>query len=561
VGTRFDFPLVYLIEIAGTSLIFELETPLWGDLVRKSPTSIPIKPLRSASDPRFIRKPSSHIVFRASLANDITGLEIAEWLKTAPPASVTAINIEAIVQKARRIQSVAESDIFPAGSIFNKLSKSAQSDIIRSIQNLNTVMANSASNAHNSVLREDDDLIGMAFGSIQGAVSAVCDAVETPILLDLNPKDMDMALEDENAIVVGAAESVSLKQSMSRKTAIPDGLEIPRENIKLEDSASRFRSGQIENKTVLVELFAYAPQVETKEPYPESVEQIQRMTARLCHPKHTSFHILPCIGYIHNRFRCEFGLVFEVPRPLNPGQAPCMLQDLYNLYKELPFGDRIRIAYHLAVALENFHRVGWVHKEFRSSNVYFLPSAEPLIASLDRTTNIEVSNGHVSISDPWIFGFEYARAEDAGTRFDEDYNTSNNLYRHQDRWGRPTAKSTRAHDVYSLVSFSSSRGTISQHFVLNYQQGIVLFEVACWKSIQEIIKFSNYQHIQYKFLREVIEKTCRTRLPFQVGNIFTNVIKACFDFENVARDLDEYTAHKHFQQNIVGKLKQMVENV
>lgn len=405
-----------------------------------------------------MKKPSSDIFFRASLTGDITGLEIADWLKTAPPKAVTAVNIEAVVLRARTVQGQDGSKPFPPRSIFNKLPDGAQKEILQQFQELNTVMAKSTSEAQSSITRSDDETISRAYESIAHAVSAVCSAIETPILLDLGPEDLEAALQDKGAIAAGAADSITLRQSLLQSTAVSHGLELPREEVKLENSERRFRTGFVAGKSILAEFFSYAPQPENNDPYPESVEQVKRMTALLCHPKRTSFHILPCMGYVHDNINHKFGLVFEMPPQFESDRTICLLPELYESRKMLALGDRISLSYRLTVAVESFHRVGWVHKAFQSSNILFLRSAEPLIHISDETKDGDATTPiePFDLATPWLFGFEYARAQAAGTKLVEDYNTYNNLYRHPYRWGRPTVKFTKAHDVYSLASIHTS---------------------------------------------------------------------------------------------------------
>ena len=401
-----------------------------------------------------MKKPSSDIFFRASLTGDPSGLEIADWLKTAPPKAVTAVNIEAVVLRARTVQRQDESCAFPPRSIFNKLPAGARNEILQQFQELNTVMAKSTTGARSSATNSDDEKISQAYESIAHAVSAVCSAIETPILLDLSPEDLEVALQDKSAIAAGAADAITLRQSLLQTTSVSDDLELPRGEVKLENSERRFRKGFVAGKPILAEFFSYTPEPDTSDPCPESVEQVRRMTALLCHPKRTSFHILPCMGYVHNKFDHNFGLVFETPPQFDSGGTICLLPELYESRKMMALGDRLILSYKLAVAVENFHRVGWVHKALRSSNILFLPSAEPLIHLSDEKNNGQTNTpiDPIDLSTPWLFGFEYARAQDAGTKLVEDHNTHNNLYRHPYRWGRPTVKFTKAHDVYSLAS-------------------------------------------------------------------------------------------------------------
>ena len=69
------------------------ETPQYADLARNNPRSIVLQPLRALGHQDFITKPSSFLLLKVSLAEDPTGLRIAEWLKTHPPDGVTAVSV------------------------------------------------------------------------------------------------------------------------------------------------------------------------------------------------------------------------------------------------------------------------------------------------------------------------------------------------------------------------------------------------------------------------------------------------------------------------------------
>jgi hypothetical protein len=82
------------------------------------------------------------------------------------------------------------------------------------------------------------------------------------------------------------------------------------------------------------------------------------------------------------------------------------------------------LAFALAEAIENFHKVGWVHKLSRSSNVVFF-----FQESKEENANVLI----VDIHRPWLFGFEYSRPEDAETALKTDYSVENNVYMHPER--------------------------------------------------------------------------------------------------------------------------------
>jgi len=103
--------------------------------------------------------------------------------------------------------------------------------------------------------------------------------------------------------------------------------------------------------------------------------------------------------------------------------------------------DRLFVAHELVVALDNFHRTGWLHKELKSENVFFMKRA-----------GASEADDLLQRSVPYLFGFEYSRMEADKSSLAEDYTLENNIYRHTKRWGKPTVKFLKAHDIYSLVS-------------------------------------------------------------------------------------------------------------
>ena len=406
------------------------------------------------------------MLLKVSLSDDPTGLQIAEWLKTYPPKNVTAVTIEALVLKARRLQGLTDSAAFPPGSILTKLSQSAQKEILGRLQTLNTVISTAAKSTQGTLVASDSVATGTAFDEMSSSVDAVCSAVETPILLEpqfSKPHALENAGEDEGAMAAGANDAISLRRHLLGVAAIPDGLNIPRDAVTIREhqDAERFRYGLISGKTVLLESFEYQPDPDTGNAFHETVQQLENMTALLCQSKRTSFHILSCVGYITEPLSKRFGLVFELPKGCVQPNPPVKLRDIYSSTRRVALGQRMRLAHALAVALENFHRVGWVHKEFRSDNIFFLSGCTRSALDEADPVNREVSvllgthQGEIDVGLPWLFGFEYSRAENAKSKLDADFLTENLVYRHPDRWGRPNVEFKKHHDVYSLVNISS----------------------------------------------------------------------------------------------------------
>jgi len=139
---------------------------------------------------------------------------------------------------------------------------------------------------------------------------------------------------------------------------------------------------------------------------------------------------------------------------------------------------------------------------------------------------------------PYLFGFEYARAEATGTKLEEDHSLQNNLYRHPDRWSRPTEKFIKAHDIYSL--------------------GIILLELALWKNLRSVFKRDPQKPQQ---VYDEIRKRCSGTLPHQAGQLFANTTVACLDFKEATAEMTEYETQRYFQSNIKDRFEMAIGRI
>ena len=401
-------------------------------------------------------------MLKISLAEDPKALRIADWLKTHAPKGVTAISVEALVLKARKLQGLVDRTAFPPGTIFSKLPQVAQSELLHQLQGLNTVIQAADDSAKSSTMQEGNPAIAKSIDAIDTSIASVCKAVETPLLLDPQFSDrdgLDHADGDDGVAAVGAEDAFSLRRHLLGVSAIPEGLRIPRNllDISTYNSERRFRSGTLRDRVILVESYPYQSwEGDDKDDNRVQFEvggtaanEIERMAAQLCQPKKEAFHILPCAGYINEPVHETFGYVFETPSNYTTNAKPTLLRQLYGMERIIPLGDRFMLSYELIVALENFHRVGWVHKNFTSHNIVFFPP-HPLSASPQASRPVDSKGDY--LASPWIFGFDTSRPEDADSHLREDHSLSNNIYQHPSRWGKPRLKFVKSHDVYSLVS-------------------------------------------------------------------------------------------------------------
>lgn len=503
-------------------------------------------------------------------------MQIAQWLKTAPPDNITAVSIEAVVSYGRRVQSAFKDGVFPAGSLFEQFPPAARAQIARYMRSLNTVMGTTAEHArdaptnHMHKSSDEREAIEKSLAEMEDLASAVSTAVETPLLLGssngrgtaLSIEHVDTYDDDRFYGLVAATDAdaaIILRQAVLADGPCRYSSEISRDKIVFDSPPThrggsssnnlhhrRFRFGTIDGRPVIMDKYKYRETPDhSGEPYPQAVQQVRKMTGLLCHPKRKGFRILPCAGFFRDRVRQELGLVFETPPTFDPEEASdgfVTLVELYKKHKLVALGQRIHLAWLLATAVEQFHRVGWVHKNIRSDVIAFMAVGRETPKPDAAAPAQESPVGRFDLGKPYLFGFEYARAGDGTTFLGEDHSLANNLYRHPDRWGRPTSRFEKSHDMYAL--------------------GVVLLEIALWKDVGVVFKtFLDGAPVVAAEVAEAMMQRCRKTLPHQVGDVFAQSILTCLEFGARTKGLGEYEAQVYFQENVVRLLKKVVRRV
>ena len=277
------------------------------------------------------------------------------------------------------------------------------------------------------------------------------------------------------------------------------------------------------------------------------------MVSQLSHLKRTSFHILHCVGYIQEPHIRRFGLVFELGNSHGMEEPPVGLCDLYSSMRRVPLGLRMRLANALAVALGNFHRVGWVHKEVKSENIWFLKKDKQEMESMEGMG--------VDFAQPWLFGFECSRPEDIESELKGDFSEKNNAHRHPERWGQPMVKFERYHDVYSLVRITLAAPFSAE--LIGVVKGVICYELAVWKLATqwEAMKPKNSSRLDPWDIREKLLDSMRKGLPHRVGQNFADVIGACLRFKELTEGFDDFRIHQEFKVSILDKLERTAKIV
>jgi hypothetical protein len=247
--------------------------------------------------------------------------------------------------------------------------------------------------------------------------------------------------------------------------------------------------------------------------------RVQKLAALLKqNNRKVTFRAPHCLGYFVDEsedYEPRFGLVFEkpanVPHDTQPTTLRTCIEEVQAGRSDIPsLTDRIILMLRLAETVECLHAVDWLHKGLRSANILFFESQQTLSGNLE-----------VNYANPYVSGFDYSRPamNDDMTERPTD-NPRADIYRH------PHVQSTGNREE------SSGRESYKKSFDI-YSLGIVLLEIAYWKTIDQILgvdletaKPKQTWPVRQRLLKE--EAHLRG-VKSAVGNTVEGVIRACLE--------------------------------
>ncbi|KAM0278714.1 hypothetical protein ACHAQH_005007 [Verticillium albo-atrum] len=228
----------------------------------------------------------------------------------------------------------------------------------------------------------------------------------------------------------------------------------------------------------------------------EIVMRVRGLGAVLTKSNSPEFCHFECLGVLddedfarNNSGQRRLGVVYALPR--NSSKDPMSLSSILSRKQQRPaLGDRIELAFRLASAVSLLHSTNWIHKSLRSDNIFFASAA--------------------AITSPYLCGFQYSRpSQEASMEKRPTGMAMLDMYYHPttvDGW-------TKIKEIYSL--------------------GVVLMEVALWRSVFE----DDFHKMSMKEVSEALLKDLNgdfgRDLRGLVGNTFVDVIHDCLvgDFD------------------------------
>lgn len=154
--------------------------------------------------------------------------------------------------------------------------------------------------------------------------------------------------------------------------------------------------------------------------------------------------ICKCEGYFHDAAQSRIGLVNKLPisTEVDPSEIVSLSSMLSSKGLRPRLLSRVRLALALIRTVRRLHIYGWLHKSLRSDNAIFPSVSSP------QTANESSVNHPIGLEDPRIIGFEYSRRETDFSSVRQQHDHAQNLYRHPARWGVPTERFGKIHDLY-----------------------------------------------------------------------------------------------------------------
>lgn len=329
--------------------------------------------------------------------------------------------------------------------------------------------------------------------------------VQTFVLQDLLaasraiPEQRVAALKnDTDAQALGLSNDIEIAQMAADDVQDWYTLELVGVALEAHGRSKQVSYGKFDGQHVVIDIKTFDPDLSdttSLEPRPEILTRIGQLAVLLNRRHSARARLLPCRGFSRIPGRCAIALVFQFPPGCFSPPTPLRrMLDTTKMSEKPSLETRLRLALTLAVALFQFHAVGWVHKSFRSSNILFFPDENP---------------SPLTLENPYLVGFEYAR-EDAGFSDNPVHpDITTDIYRHPQTWGKPTTNFQKMHDIYSL--------------------GVVLLEIGLWQPVASLEK-TQFRDLVYsdRFdVQELFQTEAARRLPFGLGSAYADVVRKC----------------------------------
>ncbi|RAR05684.1 protein kinase-like (pk-like) [Stemphylium lycopersici] len=380
--------------------------------------------------------------------------DIVRWLRAqAPKAFVAYTDVNRVLENTKQVNDFVESKLPErSGVVAQSLDTSVLEQIDEVWSSLQQLIHKYTTHhsMQNPMGNEDrmEELASSFIKRVDDGYNEILEVIQRAVMMSDLSSDLtmiDKALADPSSRLSGIRSQLRLRRIIYCQ-----------ERPELRGQITATKSSVPVASARLMEYKTYDQH--------QSPKDIQNMEARigllaevLASQKPESFRCLQLHEWKHDQDHRRFVYHFSIPD--NYSVEP---RSLYEAITKLDrqsrptLGERLTMAYRIAKAVEQWHRVDWVHQSISSHDIFFLKPKS------------RVSRDRWDFEAPFLHGFDFARpnAKPSVGRYVE--NIELDMYRHPDRQGETPLGHKKEHDLYSL--------------------GVVLLEIGLWRSCRDMVE-------------------------------------------------------------------------
>ena len=345
--------------------------------------------------------------------------------------------------------------------------------------------------------------------------------------------------DDENASLAGLVDFKARQRQVEQEGSSVNLQPIRADAVVLKSSDSTRSEAVYFGKSVWIEWKAYVPDNHFPPSWDRMIEDRVKQLAKLLGSpgKPKEFRAPQCLGYIEEKSeeKRSFGFVYEKPGDVAPTTKPVSLLELIKTTKMPSLTKRRALAQAISQSLMYLHSVNWLHKGIRSNNVVFF--GQP--------------GNEVTLAEPVLSGFEYARPDLTGEMTEPTPRYSeNDVYKHPHTLSIARPRSKKSDDVYSM--------------------GVVLIEIAHWRSIADIVSLPKDTKAARAMVKKVrgilIEREFLEGIEGIAGELYQEAVRKCLtggEELGLSKNADETdpevgaAIHETYSKEIVGRISDM----
>ena len=458
------------------------------------------------------------ILFMTDTVSEKNHLDaIAAWLGEDKPVNVTAVGVQQILQVTSQLRQVMDS----LDRQEQPLTRVVDPPDVKSIAAAwNRIVATIDQQSHQQSVRSEvhpthsasKEQMRSFLEHLDFQNEEMTSTLRRAVMNSASMADLKMlneAIEDPAFGILGIADQLRLRKMVHTDFA----------NV----TKSQNNGGPYNKTCVLHEFKNYGPYVDPAE-MPDLRARVANLAALLHASKSRDFLSLPCSRWYEETLEYRFVLEFEIPVEYDATQEK--YHSLQSLIRNLKHSERpslntrLKLAYSLAKAIEQWHAVGWLHQGISSINILFL---------------VHESTKQIDFSFPILQGFEYARPKTDPSMGRPQDDIAFNVYRHPDRQGVGLKGHTKLHDLYSL--------------------GVVLLEIGLWQTALDIFRPKNVSPSPTE-IKQKFQSECSKRLAHYAGESFRDSVSVCLAscFGVTMEDSAESNLARAFQKKVVDRL-------